>query len=157
MDRVEKEIDKILSDDRNINVDFVVHVKNKEELDILVEVLEKYNFSIQFTLFDETLRQWMNRMAGEDNYDTCFRIRNREDDKCVAINSSLEHWRLWCNNIIEFEKNEVVFFEGKYTRKTAEVEAEKIISNIKDGDESLKEKYGDRTKEQIIEMLLENK
>ena len=149
-----EKIEKILSDERNTNIDFVVHIKNEEELNVLIEVLEKYNFFIQFTCINETLREWMNRTALENNYDTCFRIRNRENDKCVAYNPSLEHWRLWCNDIIEFENDEIVFFEGKYNRSTAEVEAEKIIENIKNGEENLKEKYGNKTKEQIIEVLL---
>lgn len=95
------------------------------------------------------------RTAKEDNYDTCFRIRNREDDKCVAYNPSIEHWRLYCNNIIEFEHGEIIFNEGKYTRLTAEIEAKKIINNIKEGEKVLEEKYGDKTEEQIIECLIE--
>lgn len=148
-------IDKILGNEKNINVDFVVHVTSFEQLNSVITVLEKRNFVIQFKLFDETLRDWMMRTAKEDNYDTCFRIRNREDDKCVAYNPSIEHWRLYCNNIIEFEHGEIIFNEGKYTRLTAEIEAKKIINNIKEGEKVLEEKYGDKTEEQIIECLIE--
>ena len=148
-------VDKILGNEKNINVDFVVHVTSFEQLNSVITVLEKRNFVIQFKLFDETLRDWMMRTAKEDNYDTCFRIRNREDDKCVAYNPSIEHWRLYCNNIIEFEHGEIIFNEGKYTRLTAEIEAKKIINNIKEGEKVLEEKYGDKTEEQIIECLIE--
>ena len=147
-------IDKILGNEKNINVDFVVHVTSFEQLNSVITVLEKRNFVIQFKLFDETLRDCMMRTAKEDNYDTCFRIRNREDDKCVAYNPSIEHWRLYCNNIIEFEHGEIIFNEGKYTRLTAEIEAKKIINNIKEGEKILEEKYGDKTEEQIIECLM---
>ena len=95
----------------------------------------------------------MLRVAKEDKLDTCFRVRNREDDKCVAYNPSIEHWRLYCKNIIEFKNGEISFNEGKYTKQSAEIEAEKIINDIKIGS-YLKEIYGDKTKEQIVQELI---
>lgn len=144
---------KLLSREENINIDFVVHIKNEKELNDLMNVLDKKNFTIQFNLFNEKIREWMLRVAKEDNFNTCFRIRNREDDKCVAYNPSIEHWRLYCDDIIEFENGEILFNEGKYTKQTAEIEADKIVNDIKDGS-YLRNIYGNKNKEQIIEELI---
>ena len=144
---------KILSKKENLNIDFVVHIKNETELNNLINVLEANKFTIEFNLFNENIREWMLRVAKEDKFNTCFRIKNREDDKCVAYNPSIEHWRLYCNNIIEFENGEIVFNEGKYTKETAEIEADKIINDIKDGS-YLKSMYGSKSKEQIVEELI---
>lgn len=152
---MEEKLFKILSKKENINIDFVVHIKNKKELNNLINVLDNKKFTIEFNIFNETIREWMLRVAKEDRFDTCFRIKNREDDKCVAYNPSIEHWRLYCNNIIEFENGEIVFNEGKYTKQTAEIEADKIINDIKDGS-YLKNIYGDKNKEQIVEALINN-
>ena len=124
---MEEIINKILSNEANNNIDFVVHITSEDELNSLINALEKKNFTIEFNLFNESLRKWMLRTAKEDKYDTCYRIRNREDDKCVAYNPSIEHWRLYCKDIIEFENGGIVFNEGNYTRPKAEIEADKII------------------------------
>lgn len=153
---MEEIIDRILSNEENNNIDFVVHINSKNELNNLINVLEKKNFIIEFNLFNEKLREWMLRVAKEDKFDTCFRIRNREDNKCVAYNPSIEHWRLYCKDIIEFKNGEMVFNEGKYTKQTAEIEADKIIDDIKMGS-YLKNIYGDKTKEQIVEELINHK
>lgn len=153
---MEEIIDRILSNEENNNIDFVVHINSKNELNVLINVLEKKNFIIEFNLFNEKLREWMLRVAKEDKFDTCFRIRNREDNKCVAYNPSIEHWRLYCKDIIEFKNGEMVFNEGNYTKQTAEIEADKIIDDIKMGS-YLKNIYGDKTKEQIVEELINHK
>lgn len=146
-------IDRILGYEENINQDFVIHIKNQDELHDLIKVLEKHKFEVELNLFQESLSEWMCRVAAEDKYDTCFRIRNSIDDRCVAWNPSIEHWRLYCDNIIEQEGGKIVFNEGKYTPKAAEIEADKIISMIEEGD-CLKNIYGNMTKKQIIDLLL---
>ena len=151
---MEEIIDKILSNEENKNIDFVVHIKNEEELKAIITVLEKYEFRIQLKLFDESLREWMYRTAKEDKFNTCFRIRNSEDDKCVAWNPSIEHWRYYCNDIIELKNGEVIFKEKEYTIEEADIEAENIIANINDGYTNLIKKYKDKNKEQIIEQLV---
>lgn len=150
---MEEIIDKILNNKDNINLDFVFHIKNEEQLKTLIKVLKKNNFKIQLNLFNEELEEWMLRMGKGDKFDTCFRIRNRENDKCVAINPSIEHWRLYCKDIIEFENGEIIFNEGVYTKETAEIEADKIIQDVKDGS-GLKDIYINKTKEQIIDILM---
>lgn len=150
---MEEKLLKILNNEENINIDFVVHIKNEKELNNLINVIDKKNFTIEFDLFNEKIREWMLRVAKEDNFNTCFRIRNREDGKCVAYNPSIEHWRLYCNNIIEFENDEIIFNEGKYTQQTAEIEADKVINDIKEGS-YLKNIYGNKNRKQIIEELI---
>lgn len=94
-------------------------------MDDLIEVLTKLKFEIQLSLKEQTLREWMEDMAEEENYDTCFRIRNREDDKCVVYNPSVEHWRMFCNDILEIRDGNLENNEGYYTKEAAEIETEK--------------------------------
>lgn len=148
-----EQIDRILSNPQNTNMDFVVHIKRQEELNDLIRILEKYKFIIELNLFSESLGEWMRRAAESDKYDTCFRIKNRENGKCVAWNPSIEHWRLYCKDILELENGEIIFNEGNYTQETAEIEAGKIMEEIAEGG-CLKNIYGGMTKEQIINSLL---
>lgn len=148
-----KQIDKILSNPQNIDTDFVVHIKSQDELNDFIGILEKYKFTIELDLFSESLGEWMRRAGESDNYDTCFRIKNRKNDKCVAWNPSIEHWRLYCKDIIELENGKIIFHEGNYTQSTAEIEADKIMEEIAEGG-YLKNIYGGMTKEQIIHSLV---
>ncbi len=148
-----KQINRILSNPQNNNMDFVVHIKSRDELNDLIGILEKFKFMIEVNLLSESLGEWMRRTAESDKYDTCFRIRNRENDKCVAWNPSIEHWRLYCKDIIDLENGEIIFNEGKYTQVTAEIEADKIMEEITEGG-YLKDIYGGMTKEQIINSLV---
>ena len=152
---MKERLDKILSNKDNFGLEFVVHIKNKNEFDDLNEVLNKYSFNIEFKLFEETLTEWMNRLSKEDNYNTCFRIGNYEN-KVVAYNPSIEHWRLYCKDIIEFKDNDIVFNEGIYTEEEAKIEADYIISDIKDGS-YLKNIYDNMSKEEIVNNLISKK
>lgn len=130
-----------------------MHIKSQEELNDFICILEKHRFTIELNLFSESLGEWMRRAGKSDNYDTCFRIKNRKNDKCVAWNPSIEHWRLYCKDIIELENGKIIFHEGNYTQSTAEIEADKIIEEIAEGG-YLKNIYGGMTKEQIINSLI---
>lgn len=127
-----KRLEKIIQDERNVGLDFVVHIQNKNELEDLIEVLTKLKFEIQLSLEYDNLRKWMEDIGKDDNYDTCFRIRNREDDRCVAYNPSVEHWRMFCNDIFEIRNGELEFNEGDYTLETAKIEAKKIFKETED-------------------------
>ncbi len=61
-----KRLEKIIKDERNIGMDFVVHIQNKSEFDDLIEVLTKLDFEIQFTLEECTLKEWMKKRAEEE-------------------------------------------------------------------------------------------
>jgi len=106
-----KRLEKIIEDERNTGLDFVVHVQNQSELNDLIEVLTKLEFRIQLAFEEQTLAEWMEEAAAEDDYDTCFRIRNRADDRCVAYNPSIEHWKKYCKDILEIRDGELVFCE----------------------------------------------
>lgn len=154
-----KRLEKIISDERNVGLDFIVHIQNKNELEDLIEVLTKLEFEIQLSLKEQTLREWMEELAEEENYDTCFRIRNRADDRCIAYNPSVEHWRMFYNDILEISNGNLEYNEGYYTREAAEIETEKVWKAIND------EEYGkDRlqilglkkgiSKEEILQWVL---
>lgn len=129
-----KRLERIIKDERNLGLDFIVHIQNRNELNDLIEVLTNTGFEIQLSLKEQTLGEWMEEAAGEDNYDTCFRIRNRAEDRCVAYNPSVEHWRMFCNDIFEIRNGELEFNKGKYTEDTARIEARKIWKLINEED-----------------------
>ena len=127
-------ISKILETKDNAGVDFVVHIKSENELNDLIDVLKSHHFKVQFA-FDfspEEIDLWMKDVAKENGFDLCFRIRNRENDKCVAYNPSVEHWRLFCNDILEMNNGELKFNEGKYSLQDARIEANKLYKDMKD-------------------------
>lgn len=129
-----KRLEKSIKDERNIGLDFVVHIQNKTELMDLIEVLTKLKFEIQLSLKEQTLGEWMEECAEEENYDTCFRIRNRADERCVAYNPSIEHWRMFCNDILEIRNGELELNEGDYDLYSAEMEAKRIWKLIHEED-----------------------
>lgn len=132
-------IGKILVNENNTGKDFVVHVKNENELNELIDVLMSHNFNIQlsFGFSPEQLDLWMKDIAKEDGNDLCFRIRNREGDKCIAYNPSVEHWRLFCNDILEIINGELTVNKGNYSLDDARIEAKKLYEDMKDDSLSL--------------------
>lgn len=152
-----RRIEKILTDERNKGCDFVVHVQNKTELADLIEVLEKLGFEIQLVPEPMTLKQWMEEVSAETNYDTCFRVRNRADDKNVAYNPSVEHWRQFCGDILEVRDGNLEFNEPcTYTKETVEIEAAKILKALSEGYSVFNDLgFTDKTsKEEIIKWLM---
>lgn len=127
-------ISKILENKDNVGVDFVVHVKSENELNDLIDVLKSHNFKVQFA-FDfspEEIDLWMKDVAKEDGFDLCFRIRNRENDKCVAYNPSVEHWRILDYDILENINGKLKINDGKYPFEDAKIEANKLYKDMKD-------------------------
>ena len=152
-----KRLEKAINDERNVGLDFAVHIQNKNELDDLAEVLTKLGFEIQLSFEEQTLREWMEKAAKENQYDTCFRIRNREREKCVAYNPSIEHWRLYCNDILEIRNGELELNDGNYNIESAKIEAEKIWVEIQEYPEVSGDLFGfqeDISKEEIVQWLL---
>lgn len=127
-------ISKILENKDNIGVDFVVHVKSENELNDLIDVLKSHHFKVQFA-FDfspEEIDLWMKDVAKEDGFDLCFRIRNRENDKCVAYNPSVEYWRILDYDILENINGKLKINDGKYSLEDAKIEANKLYKDMKD-------------------------
>lgn len=120
---------EIINDDRNEGVDFIIHVQTRKELDDIIDVLETNKFIIQLsTTYDpDEIRIWMQDIGRNYNYDVCFRIRNRKEYRCVAFNPSVEHWRVFCNDIFEIKDGELEWNEGEYSLKAAKIEAKKNI------------------------------
>lgn len=150
-----KDLIKLLDNISNINKDFIIHIKNKEELNDLISALNQFGFQVELDLFKETLSKWMNRLARDDDYDCCFRVRNRDDNKVVAYNPSIEHWRVYCDDIFEFDGDIIKKHDGVYDSENAKIEALKIIDDIKEGS-FLKNIFGDLTVDQIAFSLINN-
>lgn len=74
----------------------------------------------------------MKDIAKEDGFDLCFRIRNRKDDKCVAYNPSVEHWRIFGYDILENINGKLKINDGKYSLEDAKIEANKLYKDMKD-------------------------
>ena len=152
-----KRIEEIILDESNIGLDFAVHIQNKKELDDLIEVLTKLGFEIQFSLEYDDLRSWMENIGREDDYDTCFRIRNREDDRCVAYNPSIEHWRKYCNDILEIRDGKLEHNEGVYDLNSAQTEAQKLWNEMQENEEIVMELFSFKkgiAKDEIVHRLL---
>ena len=106
-----KDLDRIINNKDNLGLDIGIHVQSYNELIDLIDVLERNNFEIQIPLDEDGLRAWMLRIGEEDKYDTCFRIRNRVDDRCIAYNPSVEHWKIYCDDVLEIRDGKLVLVE----------------------------------------------
>lgn len=155
-----KRLEQIIKDEKNIGLDFIVHIQNKNEMEALIEVLTKLGFVIQFSLEYDDLKSWMEDIGRDYNYDVCFRIRNREDDKCVSYNPSIEHWRFYCNDILEICNGKLELNTGDYDFDSAKIEAEKIWDEIRESEELKVNLYGFKkgiSKKEIMQWLLKRK
>lgn len=115
---------------KNPDVDFVVHITNKQQLDELVAALEELGFEYAVPL--GTIREMAESFAAEDGYDGCWRVSR---GRGVAYNPSVEHWRLFTNDIVELRNGEIVFHEGYPTRADAELEKSKLRKAFADPDD----------------------
>lgn len=106
---------------KNPNTEFVVHIKNKQQLDELVAVLEELGFEYAVPL--GTIREMAERFVREDGYDGCWRV---SCERGVAYNPSVEHWKLFTNDIVEIQNGEIAFHEGYCTHEDAEIEKNKL-------------------------------
>lgn len=114
---------------KNSGLEFVVHTKNKQQLDELVAALEELDFEYAVPL--GTIREMAEQFALEDGYDGCWRISR---ERGVAYNPSVEHWKLFTNDIVEIRNNEIAFHEGYLTREDAQIEENKLRKAFADDD-----------------------
>lgn len=139
---------------KNPNAEFVVHTTNKQQLDSLVTALEELGFEYAVPL--GTIREMAESFAREDGYDGCWRISR---ERGVAYNPSIEHWRLFTNDIVEIRNNKIAFHEGYTSRESAKIEENKLrraFADDVDGEVNLK-LFGleNRSTEEIEQWLTE--
>lgn len=106
---------------KNPDVEFVVHTKNEQQLDELVDTLEELGFEYAVPL--GTIGEMAESFAREDGYDGCWRISR---ERGVTYNSSVEHWKFFTNDIVEIQNGVIAFHEGYLTREDAEIEKNKL-------------------------------
>ncbi|MBD5384036.1 MAG: hypothetical protein HDR72_03440 [Ruminococcaceae bacterium] len=106
---------------KNPDVEFVVHVQNKQELDALVAALEKLEFEYAIPL--GTVGEMAESFVREDGYDGCWRVSR---ERGVAYNPSVEHWKFFTNDIVEIRDGEIAFHEGYASEKAARIEENKL-------------------------------
>lgn len=121
---------------KNPGVEFVVHTTNKQQLDGLVAALEDLGFEYAVPL--GTICEMAKQFALEDGYDGCWRISR---ERGVAYNPSVEHWKLFTNDIVEIRNDEIAFHEGYLTREDAQIEENKLrkaFADDEDGESNLR-------------------
>lgn len=107
---------------RNEGVDFVFHVRSEQELNVLVDALEELDFEFAIP-FLGTVREMAAQFSAEYGFDGCWRVSR---ERGVAYNPSVEHWRLFCGDIVEFGSEGICFNEGYTNEEDAKIEAEKL-------------------------------
>lgn len=114
---------------KNPDVDFVVHITSKQQLDELVSVLEELGFEFIVPSFG-TIRQMAEAFVREDGYDGCWRVSR---ERGVSYYPSIEHWRLYTNNIVELRNGEIVSHEY-ISAEDVEIEKNKLRKTFLDED-----------------------
>ena len=106
--------------EKNPDVEFVVHIQNEQEFQDMLADLETLGFEYAIPL--GTLREMAEDFVSTDGFDGCWRI---SPNKLVSYNASVEHWKLYCNDIVEFKNGEIRFHE-EYTPEQREIELRKL-------------------------------
>lgn len=143
----------------NPNESFAVHIQDESDLMELIKVFEKMECTIQFDTCEVSdLKGWMEEKAEEYNYDCCFRVNK---DKEVAFNPSIEHWRVHGYEILEKRGHDIAFHNRDYTPYEASIEAEKILEQLEEDGDFIRQQYGfiadNITKEQMIQWLMDQR
>lgn len=106
---------------KNPGLEFVVHVRNERELASLVNALEELGFEYAVPL--GTIREMAEEFSKTDGFDGCWRVSR---ERGVAYNPSVEHWKFFTNDIVEFQDGEIAFHEGYRTKEDALIEKNKL-------------------------------
>lgn len=115
---------------KNPDVEFVVHTTNKQQLDKLVAALEELGFEYSVPL--GTIGEMAESFAHEDGYDGCWRVSR---ERGVAYNPSIEHWKLFTNDIVEVRNDKIAFHEGYTSREAAQIEENKLRKAFADSED----------------------
>ena len=142
--------------EKNEGKEFVFHTRTEEELDALVDALEELDF--EFSLpFLGTIREMAAQFSEEDGFDGCWRISR---ERGVAYNDSVEHWRMYTNDIVEIRNGEIEFNDGFLTQTDADIEAEKLRRQFHGEDANYVKqlfRLADDAGEEEIEALIKKK
>lgn len=114
----------------NEGLEFVVHIQNKEELDELVTALEELDFEYAIPL--GTISEIAEEFVQEDGYDGCWRVSR---DRGVAYNPSIEHWKLFTNDIVEVRDGKIQFHDNYASKEAIEIEKAKLRKAFFEEDE----------------------
>ena len=87
-----KRLEKIIKDERNVGLDFIVHIQNENELNDLINVLTRCNFEIQFALeySPDELKRWIEDIGKDNNFDVCFVCTAEDFQSSLEITSMLK-------------------------------------------------------------------
>ena len=93
--------------ENNKGVEFVVMTHNKEEFETLRNILVELNYEYAIPL--APLYEMMNNIVEDDGYNIGWRI---SENRGIAYNKSVEHWKQYYSDILEINQNgELVFIE----------------------------------------------
>lgn len=118
---------------KNPGAEFVVHVTDKQQLDELVSALEELGFEYAVPL--GTIGEMAESFAREYGYDGCWRVSR---ERGVAYNPSIEHWKLFTNDIVELQNDEIAFHESYTSRRDAEIEENKLRKAFFEDEDNLR-------------------
>lgn len=107
--------------EKNKDIDFVIHIQTKEELDELIEILDELGYEYAIPL--GSLREMADQFVTYDGYDGCWRV---SESKGIAYNPSVEHWKFFTNDIVEIQNGEIQFHDGYSTMEASRIESEKL-------------------------------
>lgn len=117
--------------EKNSDIDFVVHVRTKEELDALITALEELGF--EYAIPVGSLQELAEQFVANDGYDGCWRI---SASRGIAYNDSVEHWKQFINDIVEIQDGKIQFHEGYVTLEDAQIEEKKLWKAFTDAEYS---------------------
>lgn len=107
--------------EKNEGAEFVIHTRSRAELEELVAALEELGYEYAVPL--GSIREMADSFAAEYGFDGCWRVSR---ERGVAYNPSVEHWRLFTNDIVELRDGEIAFNEGYATKEAAAIEERKL-------------------------------
>lgn len=113
--------------EKNENIEFVVHIQTREELEELIVALETLDFEYAIPL--GSLREMAEQFIADDGYDGCWRISR---ERGVAYHPSVEHWKWFTNDIVELQNGEIVFHDGYHTEEAVQIESKKLWRDFTD-------------------------
>lgn len=86
--------------ENNKGIDFVIMTHNKNEFEILRDILIDMEYEAYIPL--DSLYEMMNGVAKETNYCCGWRISER---KGIAWNPSIKHWKEYYSDILEINQS----------------------------------------------------